>query len=86
MTVLLNLKSLSKSETCWINMITLETQLDEKFYFLDLKIYEINDGFPKVSRQEIPNTAVLNVKYSIDTSLLSEFQIETPIQDLICHG
>ncbi len=63
-----------------------ETQLDEKFYFLDLKIYEINDGFPKVSRQEIPNTAVLNVKYSIDTSLLSEFQIETPIQDLICHG
>ena len=43
-----------------------EKNLNEKFHFIDLKIFNVREGFPKITRKEITSTTVQNVKYSID--------------------
>ena len=63
-----------------------EEQLNKKFFFLDLKIYEVTDNFPKITRLEVDSNAILNVKYSLDAQQLGNFYIGDDIQELIRNG
>ena len=63
-----------------------ETQLNKKFNFVDMKIFEITDGFPKITREEIGNNAIVKVNYSIESNQLNEFIVEESIQDIVRNG
>jgi uncharacterized protein (DUF433 family) len=63
-----------------------ETQLNKKFNFVDMKIFEITDGFPKITREEIGNNAIVKVNYSIESNQLNEFTVEESIQDIVRNG
>ena len=61
-------------------------QLNEKFYFLEQRIYEVTDSFPKITRLEVDSNAILNVKYSLDAQQLRNFYVGDNIQELIKNG
>ena len=62
-----------------------EKNLTEKFHFIDLKIFNVGEGFPKITRKEITSTAVQNIKYSIDSALLNEFYVGNDLSELISN-
>ena len=51
-----------------------------------MKIFEITDGFPKITREEIGNNAIVKVNYSIESNQLNEFIVEESIQDIVRNG
>tara|TARA_B100000989_G_C19531882_1_gene470514 strand:+ start:4780 stop:5760 length:981 start_codon:yes stop_codon:yes gene_type:complete len=63
-----------------------EKQLNEKFYFLELRIYEVTENFPKITRLEVDSNAILNVKYSLDAQQLRNFYVGDNIQELLRNG
>jgi hypothetical protein len=63
-----------------------EKQLNDKFYFLELRIYEVTENFPKITRLEVDSNAILNVKYSLDAQQLRNFYVGDNIQELLRNG
>ncbi len=63
-----------------------ESELNQKFIFLNLKIYDVNDNFPKITRAEIGDNAITTVRYSIESNQLGDFLIDRDITDIIQDG
>jgi hypothetical protein len=63
-----------------------ENELNQKFIFLNLKIYDVNDNFPKINRAEIRDNAITTVRYSIESNQLGDFLIDRDITDIIQDG
>lgn len=63
-----------------------ENELNQKFIFLKLKIYDVNDNFPKITRAEIGDNAITTVRYSIESNQLGDFIIDRDITDIIQDG
>ena len=59
-----------------------DAQRNEKFTFLDYNLYEIDENFPIISSNELPD-AIRSVRYEIETSKISSFKIEMPMEDVI---
>jgi len=62
-----------------------EKQINEKFVFLDYDLYEIDDNFPKISVEDMPD-AIRGIKYQIERSKISELKLEEPIESIIKSG
>ena len=61
-----------------------QDQLEEKFNFLGLESYDVNDHFPSLTKLNAPSS-VTKARYSLDPSQLSGFQLNESFQELTAN-
>ena len=59
-----------------------EAEQIDKFIFLDYNLYEVDDNFPHIPSEDLPQ-AIRNVRYEIDSSKILDFKLDTPIENVI---
>lgn len=59
-----------------------EVQLDEKCDCLKYFIYDVNDEFPKITKEKL-DQAITAVKYSINPNSLNDFEVKKTIAELL---
>ncbi len=59
-----------------------EVQLDEKCDCLKYFIYDVNDDFPKITKEKL-DQAITAVKYSINPNSLNDFEVKKTIAELL---
>ena len=62
-----------------------EEQLGEKFALVSLSLFDVNDDFPFITRDEIKE-GITTVQYEILTSSLKEFDVTESIEETIKNG
>ena len=59
-----------------------EEQLEDKFNFLGMEVYEIKDGFPSLTNENTMS-AITAVKYSLNPSSLKSYLTELNFEELL---
>ena len=67
------------------NKATLE-QLQLKFNFIDLDIYEVVDGFPGIIASEELHPALVKASYELDRNKLSEYILDKDLNKILNNG
>tara|TARA_X000000950_G_scaffold262538_1_gene333913 strand:- start:3847 stop:4821 length:975 start_codon:yes stop_codon:yes gene_type:complete len=58
-------------------------QLNLRFNFLDINIYNVEDGFPGIIASSGLHPAIVKASYQLDPSQLTEFLLQENLEDLI---
>ena len=59
-----------------------EEQLETKFNFISMEVYEVKDGFPSLTNDNT-HSAIISTKYDLNPSSLKSYLTEIDIQELI---
>ena len=62
-----------------------DSERNEKFSFLQYNLYEVDENFPLISSKDLPDP-IRNVRYEIDSSKISSFKLEAPIESVVENG
>ena len=62
-----------------------ETQLHERFSIVSLSIFNVNDEFPKITRDDV-SQGISNVKYEIYVSSIKMYDVTESIEGIIKNG
>jgi putative PD-(D/E)XK family protein DUF4420 len=62
-----------------------ESQLKSHYVISNVSLFNVKDGFPRITRDDVV-AAINNVKYDINVSAISKFEINKDITEIIKHG
>jgi len=62
-----------------------EQQINEKYQIIDVSIYDVQDGFPKLTRKDVC-TEILEAKYSISVNAIEKFRIASDLTEVTSDG
>lgn len=62
-----------------------EQQINEQYQVIDVSIYEVQDGFPKLTRSNVC-PEILDAKYSISVNAIEKFRIGSDMKEVTGHG
>ena len=62
-----------------------ESQIKEQFKVVNVSLFDVNDDFPRLTRNEV-NDAIHEVRYEIAVGAIASFSIESNFSKILIHG